>query len=129
MRLLRIGVDGVAEANVYLQWDADVFKTGYESDALTVVLVLDTNLLDMNGLFIEDQTVRNHLYAAKVPDDSSERFGGWIAKAQQVEIACRAVRFMGPQRKEPRALEDEKLRMFRLAQAIEEAFRGEGRKK
>jgi hypothetical protein len=99
-------------------------ESGLAVEAHSLVILVLLDLLAAHRFSVKDQPILFDDGRANRLEHLDEVLDGMASFPQQVEVACRAMRLVGPNPEEHRALEDEfvpVLRAARAAEPIEEA--------
>ena len=122
---LRIGGDGIAEADIDLDRAAGIGKQADQSDADSAVARFLANLGGTNGLGLKPQAVFWHDgHRAQLPENGLQHRLLSRAESQQVDIAGRAMGNVEPEVEEQGPFEQESLAMRRRPEPIEQSLQG-----
>ena len=112
----------VAKADIELQANDGRGDARMDDHTDAAIGLLLADQRDSERLLVEANTVFADIDRQDVPEHGADGADAWIAKAKQVDIAGRPVRFARPDREQRRALEHELPSVRRLRQPMEEAL-------
>jgi len=115
----------VSKSDVDLHWDAGSGEMSTQVRAKTAVSVLFPNRVDVQRVYVEDETI---IFDMRADDFANRRIDGafvGLTHAKQVEIARGAIGFADTHGQQHRAFEHEAIAVRRARQSVEKAFGGE----
>ncbi len=111
--------DRVAESDIDLETHPGRPEPSFETDTNPFVLVVVSNAVGSNGVREESEPVIFYVDSAHRAEEILETRPLWSTSTEEVDVACRSMRGVGPQVKKNVPLEDEVPRVLRLAQTVE----------
>jgi hypothetical protein len=115
-------IHGIAKSDINLKGYAGVVKPREEFDTDTFIVLLLLDLFGLHGLFGEIKAIVLNWNSAQFTEDLLTMLNRRIAAAQQIEISGWSMRCAAPHLKKHCPFQNELVSVFRLAEAVEEAF-------